>query len=194
MRRALATALLTGYAVVLGLAALPPEVRPHAFDRPGEIARAVLRAVGIVPGLAVFETGYQDQVLVRADCIRVVARDAQRRATVLAPPDDHCVTEGVRLVVPWTEGALRALILRSPTGVAEAAIGDWACHGPIWGSPAWQDVTVTWTQPYLDPRSRAEGVANAAAFVWRCDPAGLVERLIRPTDADLRALDARTGG
>ena len=194
MRRALATALLTGYAVVLGLAALPPEVRPHALDRPGDVARAVLRAVGIVPGLAVFETGYQDQVLVRADCIRVVARDAQRRATVLAPPGDHCVTEGVRLIVPWTEGALRALILRSPPGVAEAAIGDWACHGPSWGSTAWQDVTVTWTQPHLDLRSRAEGVANAAAFVWRCDPAGLVERWIRPSDADLRALEARTGG
>lgn len=194
MRRALATALLTGYAVALGLAALPPEVRPHALDRPSDGTRAVLRAIGIIPGNAVFETGYQDQVLVRADCIRVVARDAQRRATVLAPPGDHCETEGVRLVVPWTEGALRAVILRSPAGVAEAAIGDWACHGPTWGSPSWRDVTVTWTQPYIELRSRTEGVANAAAFVWRCDPAGLVERLIRPTDADLRALDARTGG
>jgi hypothetical protein len=196
MRRALATALLTGYAVVLVLAAWPPEVRPHAIDLPSDVARIALRAVGIIPGLAVFETGYQDKVLIRSDCIRVLARDAQRRTTVLAPPDDHCVTEGVRLVVPWTEGALRALILRSPPGVAEAAIGDWVCHGPHWrASPSqgWQDVTVVWTQPYLDLRSREEGVANAAAFVWRCDPPGLMERLIRPTDAELRALEAGAG-
>ncbi len=190
MRRALATAMLSGYAVVLALAAWPPEVRPHAIDLPSDVARIALRAVGIIPGLAVFETGYDDHGLVRADCIRVSARDATGRSSVLAPPGDHCVTEGVRLFVPWTEGGLRAWILRSPPRVAEAAIGDWVCHGPHWGAPAWRDVTVVWTQPYLDLRSHEEGVANAAFFVWSCDPPGLTQRVMRPTDAELRTLEA----
>lgn len=181
--------LLTGYAAALALAAIPPEVRPRAIEIPSELVRLAMKSIGIHAGLGVFATGYQDKVLVRADCIRVVARDAQGNATVLAPPGDHCVTEGVRLTVPWTEGALRAVTLRAPPGVAEAAIGDWACRGPSWGSPAFEQVTVVWTQPWIDLRSRAEGVANAAYFIWRCDPAGLVDRVLRPTDAQLEALE-----
>ncbi len=191
-RRA-AALVLTAYAALLALAAIPPEVRPRAIATPSEIARIALHAVGIHAGMAVFETGYQDRLLVRADCIRVSARDAHGRTTVLAPPGDRCVTQGVRLFVPWTEGALRAVTLRAPPGVAEAAIGDWACRGPLWGSPDWQEVTVSWKQPWLDLHSRAEGVANAAYFVWRCEPAGLVERVLRPTDAQLAALEARAG-
>jgi hypothetical protein len=186
----IAALLLTGYAALLALAAIPPEVRPGAIEVPSEVARLAMNAVGIHAGLAVFETGYQDAVLVRADCIRVRARDAAGRTAVLAPPDDHCVTEGVRLFVPWQEGALRALMLRAPPGVAEAAIGDWACRGPAWGSPEWEEVAVVWTQPWLDLRSGDEGVANAAYFRWRCEPAELVERVLRPTDTQLEALAA----
>ena len=182
---------LTAYAVALVVAAIPPEVRPRALEIPGEITRRALQAVGIHAGLAVFETGYQDEVLVRADCIRVSARDAQGRSVVLAPPGDRCVTQGVRLFVPWQEGALRAVMLRAPPGVAEAAIGDWACRGPVWGSPEWAEVTVVWTQPWLDLRSREEGVANAAYFRWRCEPAGLIERVLRPSDAQLDLLGER---
>ena len=189
----IAALLLTGYAAALALAAIPPEVRPAAITVPSEGVRVAMRAVGIHPGLAVFETGDRREVLVRADCIRVSARDAGGRVVVLAPPGDHCVTEGIRLFVPWREGALRAVLLRAPPGVAEAAIGDWACRGPSWGSADREEVTVVWTQPWLDLRSRAEGIANAAYFVWRCDPARLVERVLRPTDAQLEALAARGG-
>lgn len=188
--RRIAALLLTVYAAALALAAIPPEVRPRAIEIPSEVLRLAMKSIGIHAGLAVFATGYHDKVLVRADCIRVRARDAQGNTTELAPPGDRCVTEGVRLVVPWTEGALRAVTLRAPPGVAEAAIGDWACRGPAWGSPAFEQVTVSWTQPWIDLRSRQEGVANAAYFIWRCDPAELVERVLRPTDAQLEALES----
>lgn len=191
MRR-LAVLGLVAYALVLALAAVPAEVRPHALDGPSRIAWRSLRAVGIQPGLAVFETGYGEHegVMVLADCIRVVARDADGRSTVLAPPGDHCVTSGSRLVVPWEEGALRAVVLRAPPGVAEPAIGAWACRGPHWGSSAWREVTVTWTQPWKNLRSGEQGVTNAAYFVWRCEPPDLVRRVLRPTDAELRSLEA----
>lgn len=180
--------LLTGYAIVLAIAAWPPEARPRLLDLPSEAARIALRAFAIKPGVAVFETGRDDpRIVVRQDCIRVVGRDAQGVETVFAPPDDRCVTEGARLIVPWLEGGLRTLVLRSPAGLAEPLIGDWFCHGPHWEAHRLREVDVVWTQPWLDLHGDREGVANAAAFRWRCDPPGLVERLIRPSDAQLRA-------
>lgn len=190
-KRRLATALLTAYAAALAVTACPPAMRPSAVAVPIQIAERALRTIGIKPGLAVFETGYEDRVLVLQDCIRVLARDEHGRTTVLAPPGDVCVTKGARAVVPWTEGGLRSWILRTPPGVAEPALGDWICRGPLWGSPDWNEVAVIWTQPWIELRSDRKGVANAAYFVWRCEPPGLVERVLRPTDAALRAVEAR---
>jgi hypothetical protein len=192
-RRRLATLVLTAYAAALAVTAIPPAFRPAALRAPIASVQRVLRAFGIVPGLAVFETGYEDRVLVRQDCIRVVARDISGDVRVLAPPDDRCVTRGVRVVVPWTEGGMRAWVLRAPPGVAEPALGDWVCRGPLWGSSDWSEVTVIWTQPWVELRSGREGVANAAYFVWRCDPPALVERVMRPSDAAMRAVESRLG-
>lgn len=187
-RSRLAALALTAYAAVLAIAAIPPEVRPRLLDVPSETARIALRAFAIKPGVAVFETGREDpRILIRQDCIRVTGRDAAGHEIVFAPPDDRCVTEGVRIVVPWLEGGLRTLVLRSPPGLAEALIGDWFCHGPSWAPYGLREVRVAWTQPWVSLHGREEGVANAAAFAWRCDPPGLTERLIRPSDAQLRA-------
>ncbi|RIL07535.1 MAG: hypothetical protein DCC71_02625 [Proteobacteria bacterium] len=189
-RARLASALLTAYAAVLVVAALPPEVRPRWLDLPSEAGRIALRSLAIKPGVAVFETGRDDpRILVRQDCIRVVGRDAHGRETVFAPPDDRCITEGARLVIPWLEGGLRTLVLRSPPGLAEPLIGDWFCHGPNWAAYELREVKLVWTQPWVDMRSGEEGVANAAAFAWRCDPPGMLRRLIRPSDAELRAFE-----
>lgn len=192
LRRA-ATVVLATYAFALAVTAIPPAFRPPALRPAIDSVQRTLRAFGIVPGVAVFETGAEDRVLVRQDCIRVVARDARGAVRVLAPPGDHCVTHGVRAVVPWTEGGMRAWVLRAPPGVAEPALGDWVCRGPLWGSPDWTEVNVIWTQPWVDLRSGREGVANAAYFVWRCEPPGLTERVLRPSDAALRAVEARLG-
>lgn len=192
LRRAAAVALAT-YAFALAITAIPPAFRPAPLRAPIGLVQRALRAFGIVPGLAVFETGYEDRVLVRQDCIRVVARDTSGAVHVLAPPGDRCVTRGVRAVVPWTEGGMRAWVLRAPAGVAEPALGDWVCRGPLWGSPERAEVTVIWTQPWVELRSGREGVANAAYFVWRCEPPGLTTRVLRPTDAALRAVEAGLG-
>jgi len=188
LRRAAALAL-AAYAALLALAAVPPEVRPRALGLPGEAARHALRAVGIHAGVNVFGGGRDDpRIVIRADCIRVRGRDADGRVRGVAPPGGDCVTQGARLVQPWIEGALRSLVLRAPAGLAEAAIGDWVCHGPRFRGDGFEEVELLWTQPWVDPRGGAEGVANAALFVWRCEPAGLVRRVLRPSEDQVRAL------
>ncbi len=188
--RRVATALLTAYSAVLVLSAFPPEARPRFLDVPSEVARIALRSLGIRAGVAVFETGRDDpRIVIRQDCIRLRGREANGRMIVLAPQDDHCVTEGVRVIVPWMEGALRTLVLRSPPGLAEPLIGDWVCHGPHWDAYDLREVELVWTQPWLDLVDGHEGIANAALVVWRCDPPGFVRRVLRPTDADLSSLE-----
>ena len=187
--RRVATLALSSYAVVLGLAALPPEVRPHLLEIPGEFARIALRGVGIRPGVAVFEASVQSSHrVVRNDCIRVRSIDRAGRAVVLAPPGGDCVTEGARFAVPWSEGALRSLVLRAPAGVAEPAIGDWICHGPHWHDRDIAAVEVLWTEPWLEMASGAEGVDRVALFVWRCEPPGLVRRSLHPSEAEVQHL------
>jgi len=172
------------YAALLVLAAVPPEVRPRAIEKPGEIARTALRFVGIRPGVAVFEASRAaSQRIVRNDCIRVRGVDARGRAQVVAPPLDACVTHGVQLLVPWTEGMLRSLVLRAPPGVAEAAIGDWVCHAPRFASQGFRQVQLAWTAPWIDRSSGAEGVTSNARIVWRCDPPGLEQRVLGTGDA-----------
>jgi hypothetical protein len=172
---------------MLALAAIPPEVAPRALVAPGATARAALRAFGIRPGVAVFEAPLEaTSRVVLADCIRVAGRDASGRDVVLAPPGDHCVVSGVRAGVPWTEGALRGLVLRAPAGLAEPLLGDWFCHGPHWRALGLRNVRVAWTQPWTDWTRDESGTTAAAIFEWRCAPPGLERRSLRPSDAELR--------
>jgi hypothetical protein len=124
----------------------------------------------------------------------VRARDAEGRIDVLAPPGGRCVTAGVRVVQPWLEGALRSLVLRAPPGVAEPALGDWICHGARFRARGFEAVELVWTQPWVELAGGAEGVANAAFVTWRCRPPGLIQRVPRPDDAQLRALEWRAPG
>jgi hypothetical protein len=143
----------------------------------------------------VFGGGRDDpRIVILADCLGVRGRDAQGRVRTVAPPGGRCVTEGARWTQPWIEGALRSVVLRAPPGLAEPAIGDWVCHGPRFREQGFAEVELLWTQPWLDPRSGAEGLANAALFVWRCEPPGLVRRVLRPSDDQVRELSWREPG
>jgi hypothetical protein len=183
-----ATLALCSYAAVLALAAVPPEVRPPLLGIPGESARRALRSLGIRPGVAVFEASVQrsDRV-VRNDYIRVRSIDRSGRATRLAPPG-ACETQGARFAVPWTEGAIRSLVLRAPAGVAEPAIGDWICHGPHWHGRDTAAVELLWTEPWLELASGVEGVDRVALFIWRCEPPGLARRSLHPSEAEVQDL------
>jgi hypothetical protein len=173
--------------VLLALAAVPPQVRPAFLAGPGDAARVLLRAIAIRPGVAVFEASSQPTTrLVRNDCLRVRGIDATGRVAVVAPPEGRCVLGGVRAAVPWTEGLLRSLVLRAPAGVAEPALGDWVCHAPRFTASAFREVELVWTAPWVDRATGAEGVANDALVVWRCDPPALVQRVLQPSDAALR--------
>jgi hypothetical protein len=103
--------------------------------------------------------------------------EASGRAVRIAPPGD-CATRGLRLRVPWTEGMLRSLVLRTPPGVAEAAIGDWICHAPRFAAHAFREVTIAWTEPWVERATGVEGVTESAFVRWRCDPPGAVERVL----------------
>lgn len=184
-RRAVFTAALTAYATALALAAIPPEVRPRAIADVADAARVALRAVGIRPGVAVFESATTPTTrIVRNDCIALRVRDAGGRVRTIAPPDDRCVTRGARLTIPWTEGLLRSVVLRAPPGVAEAALGDWACHAPRFAALAPAEVEIEWDAAWIDRASGAEGVERNALVRWRCAPPGVIERRI----------DAASGG
>jgi len=165
-------------------------VCPPALALPSELARASLRAVGIRPGVAVFESSPEPTArIVRNDCIELDAVDAQGGRHRIAPPGE-CATRGARLRIPWTEGLLRSVVLRAPPGVAEAALGDWVCHAPRFAAWSPRAMELVWREPWLDRRSRAEGIENVALLVWRCAPPGLAVRALHPTDA---ALGARRG-
>lgn len=127
----------------------------------------------------------------RNDCIAVRGIDADGRAHVVAPPEGRCVTEGLRLSVTRTEGLLRSLVLRAPPGVAEAAIGDWVCHDARFAERELSEVELVWTAPWVDRATRAEGVERNALVVWRCDPPGIEQRVLQPSEADLRARSGR---
>jgi hypothetical protein len=96
------------------------------------------------------------------------------------------VLDGVRAAVPWTEGLLRSVVLRAPPGVAEPALGDWICHAPRFAAERFVETELVWTAPWVDRATGAEGTANDALVVWRCDPPGLVQRVLAPTDDALR--------
>jgi len=152
-RRRFATALLTGYAALLVIAAIPEEVRPRALDGSFAMGRRVLRAGAIQPGVAVFQTRRDDPPIVVRDCIRLRGRDAGGAVHTLEPPDGECFVAGARWTQPWLEGGLRSLILRSPPGLAEPVIGDWVCHGPHWRARELREVELVWTQPWQDLQS-----------------------------------------
>jgi len=151
-----------------------------------------LRAVGIRPGVAVFEAAPTATArIVRNDCLVLRGIDAAGRVHTVAPPDGRCVTRGARWSVPWTEGLLRSVVLRAPAGVAERALGDWVCHAPRFAAHGFRSVELVWTAPWVERASGAEGVARNALVEWRCDPPRLERRLLQPSEADLQG---RAGG
>lgn len=185
MRR-IGLVLLSVYTGLLVVAAWPPEAQPAAVRLPSALASAGLRSLGIRPGVAVFEAGREPgRRVTRNDCVRVRGFPVDGGAPqLLHPPDGHCFTEGTRWSLPWQEGLLRSLLLRSPA--PEAAIGDWACHGPRHGGAGYERIDVLWSQPWVDLGTGEEGIWYAAWFVWRYEPAGLLSHALRPTEDDLR--------
>ena len=179
--------LLVLYSGLLVLGAWPAEVRPAALDALGRTPSTLLRAVGIRPGIAVFEAGRERTTrVVRNDCIRARGHPAGAPAVLVAPPDGHCHTRGFRWRLPWQEALLRSLLLR--TRAPEAVLGDWLCGADRSRTDPFERVDVLWTQPWVDLETGEEGVAHAAWFAWRCDPPGLEKRLLRPSEAELRRL------
>ena len=195
--RHVAVALLTTYALLLILSAWPDEARPRLFDLPSRASLALLGSVGLRGGVPVFEPPAARITRVsRNDCIRVRGLAPGAAPALLYPADGRCVTSGFRPRIPWIEQALRGLLVRGPTPLNQAVVGDFFCFGrgaPLGfgeGAPAprFDEIEVLWTVPWFHIETGEEGVHNVVVYRWRCDPPGIVREVRNPSDAELEAL------
>ena len=187
--RRVAVALLTTYALLLLLSAWPDEARPPLLDLPSRLSTAWLGGVGLRGGVPVFEPPAQRITRVsRNDCIRVRGLAHGAAPAVLYPADARCVTSGFRPRIPWIEQALRGLLVRGPTPLNQAAVGDFFCFEGGAPAPRFDEIEVLWTVPWFHIETGEEGVHNVVVYRWRCDPPGIVHEVRNPSDAELESL------
>jgi hypothetical protein len=192
-RRWIAFSALTLYAAILFLSALPPPVRPQVLDFGSILSAMILRDVGLRAGISVFQPPRERIVeVLRQDCIRVRGARPGAPPEVLAPAGGRCITSGFRPALPRREWFLRSLLTGGEAQVPEllrqAVIGDFFCHAPEYRTRGFDEVEVLWTKPSFHIDTGAESTTNVLLFRWRCEPPGVVESDVSPSDARLRAL------
>jgi len=103
LRRWLGFPALILYSALLAVAALVPEIRPGPLDRPWGFAYSLLKTVGVMPGIPLFQNQHGDDEKWRAQCIKVRADGPGGARADLFPPDLVCQKSGLRLSMPPIE-------------------------------------------------------------------------------------------
>lgn len=174
MLRWLQGAVVVGYAALLGLALLPRGLEGPAAAL-GQGARALLRSVGVVPGIGVFP-GFDGPFRLAYECLSVEGSTSQGDSlplyTMKCPPRgmlwrhggfDHLMQQLIRNTRTRgiVEEARRGEI--SPDLWRLVAVGDYFCHSPLVSPKPRSRVTLQRTQ-----YQRIYGTSSLASHTTRC--------------------------
>lgn len=203
--RRIGLALLTGYVVVVVLAAWRHEIRPAFLDRPGRLARSALASAGVRPGVAVFtaDTGTAPDAKITASCLEVRVVEvggATRRLYPLgeapcpAEPPRLWVT-GEAILLSRSAAGLRAAVAAGRTGsldpsnrrlprlLAESIADHFRRRVRRQGIAA-DRYALLWTESRVSYRTGARTRGAVALFEWR--ESGRVFVRWRPEERTLR--------
>ena len=165
LERRLGLLLLVTYAAVIILGAWRHEIRPAFLDTPVDAARALLHALGIPPGVAVFtaDTDRVSDAKLVALCVEVRVVERGGRARRLYPDDGRrCPPAPPRLGAGGEEIALyRSLIvLRAAVAAYRTESASTAERHP--------ELLAEWIVEHFRARARARGLdAERFALLWR---------------------------
>jgi hypothetical protein len=203
LRRWVALPLLVFYSLLLGLAALVPEVRPKWLDAPHEFATDALDIAGIRAGHALMESNYPTDYRFQAYCMIVRGEAASGAAQFLFPDDGVCPRQGFRPRLPPMERALYRFLRAAwwqqilsergdPLGIHRgrarqtlARIGRHYCARDELRGREDARVSLVWYAYEVSYESGDLRRGNFLHFGWSCDDEELTRESWFPSDREL---------